>query len=98
MSFDIKPAEVTVTCRACAVSKEGTASSPVSVVALRAEAYTPDGDVVISLRTKFSSAERRYCVPIECFGGFIVDLRRLNTVAREQDERLLPSQPPMAAE
>ena len=28
---------------------------PVSVVALRAESYSPDGNVVISLRTAFSS-------------------------------------------
>lgn len=53
---------------------------PVSVVALRAEGYTTETDsIVISLRTKFSSAERRYSVPVECFRDFIVDLQRLST-------------------
>jgi len=52
---------------------------PVSVVALRAEGYTTDGNsIVISLRTKFSSAERRYSVPVDCFRDLIVDLQRLN--------------------
>ncbi|MGB6348541.1 MAG: hypothetical protein WBG10_00800 [Pseudolabrys sp.] len=51
---------------------------PVSVVALRADAYSPDGNVVISLRTKFSSAERTYSIPLECFRDLIVDLQRLN--------------------
>jgi hypothetical protein len=51
----------------------------VSVVALRAEGYSTDGDgVVISLRTKFSSAERKYLIPLECFHDLIVDLHRLN--------------------
>jgi hypothetical protein len=51
----------------------------VSVVALRAEGYSPDGaNVVISLRTKFSSAERKYLVPLTCFHDLIVDLQRLN--------------------
>jgi hypothetical protein len=54
-------------------------SLPVSIVALRAEGYTKDGNrIVISLRTKFSSAERRYSVPIDCFRDLIVDLQRLN--------------------
>jgi hypothetical protein len=52
---------------------------PVSVVALRAEGYSPDSsNIVISLRTKFSSAERKYSVPLECFHDLIVDLQRLN--------------------
>jgi hypothetical protein len=51
---------------------------PVSVVALRAESYSPDGNVVISLRTKFSNAERKYSVPLECFHDLVVDLQRLN--------------------
>ncbi len=51
---------------------------PVSVVALRAESYSADGNVIISLRTTFSKAERKYSVPIECFHDFIVDLQRLN--------------------
>jgi len=52
---------------------------PVSVLALRAEDYSPDGNsVVISLRTKFSNAERKYSVPLECLRDLIVDLQRLN--------------------
>lgn len=51
----------------------------VSVVALRAEGYSSDGHgVVISLRTKFSSAERKYLIPLECFHDLIIDLNRLN--------------------
>lgn len=54
-------------------------SLPVSIIALRAESYSADGrSVVISLRTKFSIAERKYSVPIECFHDLIVDLQRLN--------------------
>jgi len=50
---------------------------PVSIVALRAEAC--DGkSVIISLATKYSSAERVYSVPLECFHDLVVDLRRLN--------------------
>ncbi len=52
---------------------------PVSIVALRAESYSPDGNVIISLRTAFSKAERKYLVPLECFHDLIVDLHRLNT-------------------
>ena len=64
---------------------------PVSVIALRADAYSTDGNVVISLRTKYSSAERKYSVPIECFHDLIVDLQRLNASrAREPSEPLLP--------
>jgi hypothetical protein len=52
---------------------------PVSVVGLRAEGYTLDGNsIVISLRTKFSSAERKYSVPLDCFRDLIVDLQRLS--------------------
>ena len=51
---------------------------PVSVVALRAESYSPDGNVVISLRTTFSRAERKYSVPLECFHDLVIDLERLN--------------------
>ena len=50
---------------------------PVSIVALRAEACD-DKSVIISLATKYSSAERVYSVPLECFHDFVVDLRRLN--------------------
>jgi len=54
-------------------------SALVSVAALRAKAYSPDGtSVVISLRTRYSNAERKYSVPLECFQDLIVDLRRLN--------------------
>jgi hypothetical protein len=38
---------------------------PVSIVALRADAYSPDRTaVIISLTTKFSTAERKYAVPL----------------------------------
>jgi hypothetical protein len=66
---------------------------PISVVALRAESYSPDGDsVVISLQTKFSNAERKYLVPLECFHDLIVDLQRLNAATSpepsQRDETL----------
>jgi len=52
---------------------------PISVIALRADDYSPDGkDVIISLTTKYSTAERKYSVPIQCFYDLIVDLQRLN--------------------
>ena len=52
---------------------------PISVIALRADDYSPDGkNVIISLTTKFSTAERKYSVPVECFYDLIVDLQRLN--------------------
>jgi hypothetical protein len=54
---------------------------PVSIVALRAEAYSSNGkNIIISLATKYSSAERIYSVPLECFHDLIVDLQRLNAV------------------
>jgi hypothetical protein len=54
---------------------------PVSVVALRAEAYSlEDNTVVISLTTKYSSAERTYSVPLGCFDDLVVDLQRLNAL------------------
>ena len=54
---------------------------PVSVVALRAEAYSPDDKiVVISLKTRYSSVERTYSVPLECFDDLVVDLQRLNAL------------------
>ena len=77
------------------MSQDEKESIPVSVIALRADAYSPDGNVVISLRTKFSSAERKYSVPIECFHDLIVDLQRLNASrAREGSEPLLPLEEP----
>jgi hypothetical protein len=87
--------------------QEQKRSIPVSVVALRAESHSAEGDnIVISLRTKYSSAERKYSVPVECFRDLIVDLRRLNTstsiepVERANDatEPLLPLVLPVAAE
>jgi len=90
-----------------AVSQEEKRSIPVSVVALRAESCSADGDnIVISLRTKYSTAERKYSVPVECFQDLIVDLQRLNAStpnaspdkANDQAEPLLPLAMPVAAE
>ena len=73
------------------MSQDEKESLPVSVIALRADAYSTDGNVVISLRTKYSSAERKYSVPIECFHDLIVDFQRLNgSRSREPSEPLLP--------
>jgi hypothetical protein len=70
----------------------------VSVVALRAEGYSSDGNsVIISLRTKFSSAERKYSVPLECFHDLIVDLQRLNT-NKSAEPSIQPEEPLIAAE
>jgi hypothetical protein len=53
-------------------------TTPVTVVAFRAESYSPDGkNLIISLRAKYSAAERKYSVPLECLGDFLVDLQRL---------------------
>ena len=77
------------------MSQDEKETVPVSVIALRADTYSPDGNVVISLRTKFSSAERKYSVPIECFHDLIVDLQRLNASrALEGSEPLLPLEEP----
>jgi len=55
---------------------------PISVIALRAEAYSfDDKSVIISLTTKYSSAERTYSVPLECFHDIVVDLQRLTALA-----------------
>ena len=52
---------------------------PISVIALRAEDYSPDGkNVIISLTTKYSTTERKFSVPVECFYDLVVDLQRLN--------------------
>jgi len=67
---------------------------PVSIVALRADAYSPDGkNVIISLKTKFSTAERKYSVPLECFYDLIADLQRLNasTDARSSEPSIQPA-------
>jgi|KBSMisStaDraftv2_1062788.scaffolds.fasta_scaffold113706_1 hypothetical protein len=54
-------------------------ASSISVIAFRAERYSQDGkSIVVSFRTKFSSAERKYLVPMECLRDFIVDLQRLD--------------------
>ena len=67
---------------------------PVSVLALRAEGYSPDGNsVVLSLRTKFSSAEPKYSVPLECFRDLIVDLQRLNA-GKSAEAPLQQKEPP----
>ena len=80
---------------------------PVSVVALRAESYlVADDSIVISLRTKYSTAERIYSVPVECLRDLIVDLRRLSLSAPaapcekadSPTEALLPLELPVAAE
>jgi hypothetical protein len=71
------------------VSDQEKKAIPVSVVALRAESYSAGGDnIVVSLRTKFSTAERKYSVPVECFQDLIVDLRRLNTAAPDEPDRV----------
>ena len=68
----------------------------VSIIALRADAYSADGkNVIISLKTKFSTAERKYSVPIECFYDFIVDLQRLN--ASKEATSVKPSVQPTDA-
>ena len=54
---------------------------PVSVSSLRAEAYSADDKtVVISLTTKYSTAERTYSVPLKCFDDLVLDLQRLNAL------------------
>lgn len=61
------------------VSQEEKQTVPVSVIELRAESHSADGDnIVISLHTKYSTAERKYSVPVQCFQDLIVDLQRLN--------------------
>jgi hypothetical protein len=70
---------------------------PVSIVALRAECCSSDGNLVISLRTKFSSAERKYSVPLECFLDLIVDLQRLNA-SKTTESLIQPKATSVAAE
>src|SRR5450756_54521 len=63
-------------CEVSAMSQDKTI--PVSVIAFRAEDYSPDGkNVIISLTTKYSIADRKFSVPIECFHDLIVDLQML---------------------
>ena len=87
--------------------QEDRRCTPVSVIELRAEGYSADGDnIVISLRTKYSTAERKYSIPLECFRDLIVDLKRLGTSApsklldkaSDASEPLLPLDLPVAAE
>ena len=62
----------------------GKETAPIAVVAFRAESYSPDGkNLIISLRTKYSSAERKYSVPVECLKDLLVDLQRLQTFKLE---------------
>ena len=54
---------------------------PISITALRANDYSPNGkNVIISLTTKYSASDRKYSVPIECFYDLITDLKRLNAL------------------
>ncbi|HMJ49439.1 MAG TPA: hypothetical protein VK440_02555 [Burkholderiales bacterium] len=72
---------------------------PVSIIALRADAYSADGkNVIISLKTKFSTAERKYSVPLECFYDFIVDLQRLNASKEATSIEPKPAGTPSPAE
>jgi hypothetical protein len=77
--------------RNSAMSQDDTV--PVSIIALRADGYSADGkNVIISLKTKFSTAERKYSVPLECFYDLIVDLQRLN--ASKEATSIEPSTQP----
>jgi hypothetical protein len=70
---------------------------PISVIALRADDYSLDGkDLIISLTTKYSAAERKYSVPVECFHDLIVDLRRLSAAAAATTSIETPIQPDVA--
>jgi hypothetical protein len=61
------------------VSKNAEHPAAVRVVTLRAESYSAEDDaVVISLRVKYSTADRFYSIPLECLRDVIVDLRRLS--------------------
>jgi Raf kinase inhibitor-like YbhB/YbcL family protein len=58
---------------------ENGITTPLQIVALRAESYEPEnGAVVISLRARYSTAERKYLVPLECLHDLVLDLQRLN--------------------
>ena len=55
---------------------------PVRIIELRAEQYAADERaVVISLRVKYSSSDRKYLVPLDCLHDLILDLQRLNAAA-----------------
>ena len=88
------------------MSQDEKSPIALSVIALRAETYAADGNIVISLRTKYSAAERKFSVPVECFKDLIIDLKRLNASLpseptngnEDQAEPLLPLEMPVAAE
>ena len=88
------------------MSQEEKQAVPISVVALRAEGYSANGDnIIISLRTKYSATERKYSVPIDCFRDLILDLRRLNAFSSADPtdnspevEPFLPLDMPITAE
>jgi hypothetical protein len=62
---------------------------------LRADDYSLDAkNVIISLTTTYSTAERKYSVPVECFHDLIVDLQRLNAASATSIET--PIQPALA--
>lgn len=70
----------------------------ISVTALRAEDYSPDGkNIIVSIMTRYSTAERRYSVPVECFYDLITDLQRLNAAAGAKAIEA-PIQPAIAPE
>ena len=50
----------------------------VRVVGLRAEAYSAEGEVIVSLQTRLSAAESKYSIPVECFRDLIADLQLLS--------------------
>ena len=88
------------------MSRDEKSPIALSVIALRAENYAADGNIVISLRTKYSAAERKFSVPVECFKDLIIDLKRLNASLpseptngnEDQAEPLLLLEMPVAAE
>jgi hypothetical protein len=54
--------------------------SPITVIALRAHHYSPDGkNIIISVTT--SEIDRKYSVSVECFNEFIAGIRRLSANA-----------------
>jgi len=81
--------------------------APLSAVALRVESYSvADDSIVISLRLKYSTAERTYTVPVDCLQDLIADLRQLSYLHPQwrqkkptaQTEPLLPLEAPVTAE
>ncbi len=73
---------------------------PIDVIVFRADDYSPDSkNIIISLMTKFSNAEQKYSVPIDCLYDFIADVRRLNAIGDrhkveiEHPETLPPTTP-----